>query len=485
MPVFMAGALCVLGFSPFYLFPIPVLALAWLFTRLRETPPRAAAKSGFVFGMGYFGAGVSWIYISMHDFGGMAMPLAAAATLLFCAVLAVFPALAAYGFARWRPPAGWRRILAAAAWWALLEWARGWVFTGFPWLALGYSQVPFSPLAGIAPVLGIYGVTFAAAFTAAVLAEPRRAAGLKKYSVLLLLWGASAGLSMVEWTHPAGAPVSVSLLQGNIPQDVKWRADSLNYSLDTYTALLRRSSGRLTVLPETALPVFRQQLPAEYEALLAAHGRRFGGDVIVGLPEFGSDGGHYFNSAFSFGASPSQRYQKYHLVPFGEYIPLRPVLGWVTEVLKMPLSDFSRGEKYATPMQVAGQRVAVDICYEDVFGEEIIRQLPQATLLVNVTNDAWFGDSTAPWQHMQMSQARALETGRPVLRATNTGATAIIDARGRVTARAPLFKAWVLEDMVQGYDGTTPYVYFGNLPALALIFLALLAGGGVLPRYFR
>ena len=476
VPFLLAGAACVLGFAPFYLFFLPLLALAWLFARLRDASPRAAAVRGGVFGMGYFGAGVSWIYVSLHDYGGMAAPLAGLATLLFCAVLALFPALAAYGLARWRPRPGWGRIFAAAAWWGGLEWVRGWLFTGFPWLALGYSQVRVSPLAGFAPVFGIYGVTFAAALTAALLAEPRRHAGWMKYAALLVLWGAGAGCATVEWTHPVGAPVRVSLLQGNIPQEMKWREDSLDLSLATYRDLLQRASGRLTVLPETALPLFRHQLPASYEARLAGHGRRMGGDVIVGLPEYAADGA-YFNSAFSFGASPAQTYRKYHLVPFGEYIPLRPILGWVTEVLKIPLADFSRGPKRAAPMQVAGQRVAVDICYEDVFGEEIIRSLPEATLLVNITNDAWFGDSTAPWQHLQMSQARALEAGRPLLRATNTGVTAIVDAHGRVAARAPLFTAWLLEGEVTGRRGATPYALFGNLPALALMALAWLWTG--------
>jgi len=208
-------------------------------------------------------------------------------------------------------------------------------------------------------------------------------------------------------------------------------------------------------------------LPDAYRAGLDALGRQNGGDVLTGLPT-GSPDGAYYNSVVSFGSAPGQRYSKVHLVPFGEYIPLKAVWGWVIEVLHIPLSDFARGAVEQRPLAIGGQRVAADICYEDAFGEEIIRQLPQASVLVNVSNLAWFGDSLAPWQHAQMSQMRALETGRMMLRATNTGLTAIIDAKGHVLASLPLFTAGSLSGEIQGYTGSTPYVRWGNAPVLAL-----------------
>jgi apolipoprotein N-acyltransferase len=213
--------------------------------------------------------------------------------------------------------------------------------------------------------------------------------------------------------------------------------------------------------------LFESELPAAYRAQLTAIGEKNGGDILAGLPT-GSLDGAYYNSVISLGRAASQHYHKTHLVPFGEYIPLKAVWGWVITVLHIPLSDFARGEIDQRPLAIGGQRVAADICYEDAFGEEIIRQLPQASVLVNVSNLAWFGDSLAPWQHAQMSQMRALETGRMMLRATNTGLTAIIDAKGRVLASLPLFTTGSLSGAIQGYAGSTPYVRWGNAPVLAL-----------------
>lgn len=475
------GVAAVGGYGPFYFYPLPILALAVLFRLWSGASARQAFLSGLAFGFGFFGAGVSWVYVSMHDFGHMQAPLAALATVLFCAFFALFPASVGWLQARCSSPATARRLLAAAILWAAAEWVRGWLFTGFPWLALGYSQAPFSPLAGFAPVLGVYGVSLVAALSSALLAAGFRRTRpfiLHPSALILLaaLWATGWGLKQVAWTQPTGVPVTVSLLQGDIPQDLKWREDRLEASLATYARLLLASEGKLAVLPETALPLFRHQLPADYEALLEERGRMKGGDVIVGLPEYADDGHEeYYNSAFSFGASAPQVYRKHHLVPFGEYIPFKAVLGWINQILVIPLADFSRGAVDQKPMRVAGQAVAVDICYEDVFGEEIIRQLPEATLLVNISNDAWFGDSVAPWQHLQISQMRALETGRFMLRATNTGMTAIVNQRGEVVRAAEPFTPAVLEGKVQGFGGATPYVRWGNYPALALMALLMAA----------
>jgi len=237
----------------------------------------------------------------------------------------------------------------------------------------------------------------------------------------------------------------------------------------------------LIVLPETALPLFESDLPDFYRAGLVSLGQKNGGDVLTGLPT-GSLSGAYYNSVISLGSAPSQRYHKVHLVPFGEYIPLKAVWSWVIQVLHIPLSDFARGDVKQIPLAIGGQRVAVNICYEDAFGEEIIRQLPEASVLVNVSNMAWFGDSFAPWQHAQMSQMRALETGRMMLRATNTGLTAIIDAKGRVLASLPVFTSGSLSGKIQGYAGSTPYVRWGNTPVLALWGVL---GVGLLGAAFR
>jgi apolipoprotein N-acyltransferase len=468
------GVLAVFGFAPFYFYPLPLLALAGLFHLWTQAPTaRRAALDGFTFGLGFFGAGVSWIYVSLHDFGGMPLAAALAATALFCAVLALFPALTGFLQSRWRGSRAMRLLVLIPALWSLSEWLRGWVFTGFPWLAVGYSQVPVSPLAGFAPILGVYGVSLALAAGAGALAllaerQQRRNALI----ILALLAGCGLALKQVPWVVPVGAPLSVSLVQGNIAQDMKWRPEKARATLETYARLSAASQGQLIVLPETALPMFLADVPPAYLDQLAQLARQRGGDMVVGIPEE-QEAGQYFNSAFSFGSSPSRVYRKYHLVPFGEYLPLRPVFAWVLNILHIPLSDFSRGAEIQQPMLVAGQYLAVDICYEDVFGEEIIRQLPRATLLANLTNDAWFGHSLGPWQHLQIAQMRALETGRFMLRATNTGVTAIIDQHGRVMRLAPVFTATVLEGSAQGFQGATPYVRFGNIPLLLLIALIL------------
>lgn len=485
---FILGLLTVPGFAPFHVFPLPVLTLAVLFHLWRHTPPRHAALTGFFFGLGFFGAGVSWVYVSMHDFGAMPAPLAVAATLLFCAILALFPALAglAQAWGRHRPAV--RMLLLAPALWVAAEWLRGWVFTGFPWLAIGYSQVPASPLAGFAPLLGVYGVSLAVALSAGAVAFAVhvrvKGSTLWIAALLAVFWLAGWGLKQIAWTQRAGDPVSVSLLQGNIPQELKWREERLKSSLDIYQRLALESRSRLIILPETALPVFYDEVPGAYLETLANHARKLGGDMLVGVPE-SRGSGEYYNSAISLGTNPSQAYRKSHLVPFGEYIPLRPVFGWVLEVMHIPLADFTRGSGTQQPMQAAGQSVAVDICYEDVFGEEIIRQLPRATLLVNLSNDAWFGRSLGPRQHLQIAQMRALEAGRYMLRATNTGVTAIINQRGEVTGQAEMFVATALDGQAQGFSGTTPYARFGNVTMLMIVLLMLLLGFGASRRQNR
>jgi apolipoprotein N-acyltransferase len=477
------GALTVLGFAPFYLFFVPALTLAALFHLWRHAGShRAAAWIGFAFGCGLFLTGVSWVYVSMHDFGGMPLPIAVLATLLFCLFLALFPMLVGWLGAWFKGPAAAHLLLILPALWTLLEWVRGWIFTGFPWLAIGYSAAPYGPLAGFAPLVGVYGVSLLTALSAGLLAlayaGAARARALPIFA-LVALWLAGPALQQAPWTQAVGEPVRVSLLQGNIAQDLKWREDRLVSTLDTYRRLTLASPGKLIVLPETALPLFLEQVPPAYLTELSAHARANGGDLVLGVPERSADGRNYYNSVVSLGSSPSQVYRKVHLVPFGEFIPLKPLFGWFIDLMHIPLGDFTRGATTQRPLAVAGQKVAMNICYEDVFGEEIIRQLPEATLLANVSNDAWFGDSIAPRQHLQISQMRALETGRTMLRATNTGMTAIIDQRGRVTAQIDPFHTDALHGEAQGYSGATPYVRWGNLPAL-LAVLVLLGAGALL-----
>jgi len=458
------GALAVLGFAPLAWLPLAPLSLALLFILWRRSPtPRDAAWLGWCWGLGCFLGGVSWVYVSMHDFGGMPAPLAAAATLVFCAYLALYPALAGWLSRRLTTGRAGTDALAFAGAWTLSEWLRGTLFPGFPWLALGYSQAPPSPLAGFAPLLGVYGVGFLVALIAALLVALR---GRGALAVVVLL-AAGLALERVAWTEPIGAPLTVSLLQGNIEQNLKWEPQRQAQSLATYAQLAREHPAQLTVLPETALPLFLDEVPRAYLAELTA-----GGEVLAGVVRRGS-GARYFNAAVALqGGVPGASYAKSHLVPLGEFVP--PGFAWLLALMRIPMSDFSAGPALQPPLALAGQRIAPNICYEDLFGEEIIRALPQATLLINISNTAWFGASLAQPQHLQIAQLRALETGRTMLRATNTGMTAVVGPDGRVQAVLPPFVTDALTAQVQGYGGTTPYVRVGNGLILALAVVSLL-----------
>ena len=462
----LAGAATVLAFAPFGLHPFVLLTLALLIHLWMRAPPQRCALLGFAFGAGLFGAGVSWVYVSLHQFGGMAAPLAVFATLVFCALLALFPAVAGWLQARVPASDAARAVLLIPATWVLCEWMLSWIFTGFPWLALGYSAAGW-PLQGYAPLGGVYMVSFVIVSAAGML---WLLAGQKPrfLVVLLLVIGTGEALRHVAWTVPAGAPVPTALLQGNIEQEMKFHPERAPRILETYARLAEGTQARLVILPETALPAFLDRIAPAYLARLDAVGKRNEGDLLIGVPyRTGRDA--YYNSALSLGVSPRQIYHKVHLVPFGEFVP--PGFRWTLDVLSIPLSDFSRGSFDQPPLEVAGQRVAVNICYEDVFGAEIARSLPEATLLVNMSNVAWFGDSLAPAQHLQIARLRAIETGRMHLTATNTGITAAIDRDGRVLARLEQFTEGRLEIPAQGYAGATPYVRLRDWPVVVACLL--------------
>ena len=490
------GAATVLGFAPFGASELPLLTLAGLFALwLRASSPRSAAALGFAFGFGLFGAGVSWMYIALARFGGMPEALAALAIAVFCAYLALFPAAAGWAALRVAGSSGGARLAAAAGFWTLTEWLRSWLFTGFPWLAAGYAQTR-SFLGGYAPLGGVFLVGMALAGSSALLVyamaalRGRRRNAAAAAAALLLVWIGGPALRSIEWSSPRGAPLAVSLVQGNIEQDIKFEEKYREQTLATYADLVAQTHGRLIVLPESALPMFADEVPADYVSRLRALAQQRNGDLLVGLfffePRSSNEGeDHYFNSVVSLGASSTQVYRKRHLVPFGETIPAKPLVGWfIRSVLHIPLADQTPGPAGQAPLEVAGERVAVNICYEDAFGGELIGELPEATLLVNVTNDAWYGRSLAAEQHDESAAMRALESARPMLRATNTGITSIIDHRGKELARLPWFTRGVLEGSIAGREGATPYVRFGDLPALVLA-AALAAAAGVFARRGR
>jgi apolipoprotein N-acyltransferase len=466
------GASSVLGFAPFdawfAVWPAPTLALAGLFLLLRAAPHAGRAFwLGLAWGAGFFLCGVSWVYVSLSVFGGMAPLAAAAATLAFCLYLSLFPALAGYLFRRLTSADSGPFAAAAlfAGLWMLTEWLRGTLFTGFPWLAIGYSQSPPSPLAGWASVLGVYGLGFVVAMIGGLLAAAwRRPAG---WIAILLLLAGGALLRGMDWTQPHGAPLKVSLLQGNVPQSLKWDPKRLPLSIETYIGLAKANPAALTVLPETAIPLYFSEVPRDVLRSLTTHG-----DALIGVAVGTTDGG-YTNGAVALTPQLVPRaYAKRHLVPFGEYPP--PGFAWFFHFARIPMSNFTAGTSQQAPLDIAGQRIAPNICYEDLFGEELLASLPAATLLVNLSNTAWFGDSLAQPQHLQIARLRALETGRVMLRATNTGMTAMVNPDGSIAAALPPFTTASLVVEAQGRTGMTPYARWGNALALLIAVAAVL-----------
>ncbi len=428
---------------------------------------------GFAFGIGLFGAGASWVYVSLHEFGMMPAPLAALTTAFFCAYLALFPALAGSLQARLELAPTLRATLLIPPLWVLAEWLRGWLLTGFPWLSMGYAQID-TPLSGYAPLLGVFGLSLLIAIAAGALAAAITVKSnylrLGMLTLAAALFAGGALLRLVDWVTPDGEAVPVALIQGNIPQSMKFEPSQYAATLATYQRLIDASEAKLIVLPETAIPRFLDLVDPGYLDSLGDSARRQRADILLGAP-FRNNSGSYFNGVVSLGTSDLQFYAKSHLVPLGEFVP--PEFKWIMGTLRIPLSDFSAGTP-ARPLRAAGVRVGISVCYEDAFGEELIAQLPEATLLANLSNVAWFGDSLAPGQHLQISRMRALETGRNMLRATNTGVTAIIDERGTVLAQLPKFSEGVLLARAQPLGGATPYVRLGNRAVLGISILMLL-----------
>lgn len=502
----LAGAANVFAFAPFRLWPLQILALAWLFNGVIAAPvplgrssTRAYFLRGWLYGFGWSAAGVHWLYISMHDYGGMPSWMAALAVGLLALYLGLYAgaatALAGWLRTRWSSSQPVLGLLMLPALWTLAEWMRGWVFTGFPWLISGYAHTT-GPLAGFAAVGGVYGVGWVAALIAGALAllwQGLRRKGAGSVRIALPLGVAAAlclaglGLRQVQWTSPQGQPITVRLLQGNIPQEMKFSNDALVSTLGMYEQMISAEPADLIATPETAIPLLPQQLPPDYLARIARFAQNSGSHLALGIPL--SDGPQmYANSVLGFGpeagsAAMPYRYDKHHLVPFGEFIP--PGFRWFVDMMNIPLGDMTRGDPLQSPFGVKDQWVLPNICYEDLFGEEIASQLrgayragqPQASVLLNLSNIAWFGNSIALPQHLQISQMRTLETGRPMLRATNTGATAVIVPGGGLDELAPYTRG-VLSAKVQGYAGQTPYILLGNKLVVGLAVLMLLLAWG-------
>ncbi|MCK5877303.1 MAG: apolipoprotein N-acyltransferase [Candidatus Marithrix sp.] len=472
-----SGGILPLAFAPYSIFPVAILTLVILFLLWQNVTPQRAWWRGFLYGIGMFGMGVSWVHISFYQFGGLPMVGAILLTLIFVLITAIYPALLGWFVVRYFPTNKYKILLLPAAW-TLMEWLRGWLFTGFPWLSIGYSQID-SPLNTFAPLLGVYGVSWFTVLTAVLLVciiNFKRQAGL--YIVTFVsLWTVML-LAEVEWTKPIDKPIKVALIQGNIPQEFKWLSGFQLPSMQRYLELSQsQRDADLIIWPETAIPLFYHEIPSYAPGFLEELSREHlehKTDFLIGVPLMKTDG-TYYNTVMSFSDKPSF-YYKNHLVPFGEYIPLQVIFGNLFKLLNIPMSEFSSGAAQQVPLTSVNHSVGISICYEDAFGDLIRNSLPEAKLLVNVSNDAWFGDSIAPHQHLEIARMRALETGRYLLRATNTGISAVINNKGKVIAQSPQFEITALRAEVQPYQGITPYVRFGDnlIVAISLLILILL-----------
>lgn len=473
-----SGALLVLGFAPFSFFPLAVLALLGFFHSLTGATPRAGFWRGWLFGLGLLGFGVFWIRISLNEFGNMDAWVAHLLTALFIGAMALY-----YGLAGWLI----RRLDGGPVWvgpllllpgvYVLLEWLRGWLFTGFPWLNLGYTQIE-GPLAGYAPVAGVYGVSLLVALSGGLLWGLIRWPGRARLAtgfVLAAIWLGGVGLQQVAWTEPSGPAFRASVVQANIPQAVKWAPEAGVMIAQAYLELtLDHLDSDLIVWPETALPDFLHQVRDPLLTPLAERARAEGTEIVLGIPVM-EETGRYYNGLLSIG-SREDLYAKRHLVPFGEFMPFKSWLGPLVQLFEVPMSDFSRGDK-TRPLLAVGQYLAgASICYEDAFPSEVVQALPEAQFLINVSNDAWFGDSLAPHQHLEIARMRALETGRFLLRATNTGISAIVDERGRTMASVPSFVRGGATAEVQPRVGATPFVRFHNWLAIGLALTMIVLG---------
>lgn len=472
----LAGAAWPLAFAPFGLWPVALASLFAIFLLLGEQPRQGMLRA-FLFALGMFGAGAWWVFVSIHQFGGLHWSLAGALTVTMILVLSLYGALFGWLACRFFPVSGaWRWLAALPALWVLLEWVRGWFLSGFGWLSTGYAFTD-APLGGLSPVGGLHLVSWSAALTAGIFAYllrvrprwPRAGAAL---ALGLVVWGGAALLERHEFHRSAGDLLSVALIQGNVGQDLKWEPAQLLPTIRLYDGLTADHwDADIVVWPEAALPALRLQL-TDYLETLDEIARTRDTGVIMGMLVWNRAEDIYYNGVIALGQGEGE-YFKRHLVPFGEFFPVPALVRSWLRMMNLPYSDFTRGARLQSPLQVAGHRVAASICYEAAYGATMIRDASTANLLVNVSNDAWFGDTIAPHQHLQIVRQRAREAGRWMMRATNTGITAVIGPDGRVTARLPQFAVGVLRTEVQPLTGTTPYARFSDVPVVILMGLLL------------
>ncbi len=476
------GALVPLSFAPFntissffsYLIFIP---LALFFQQLLWTETlKQAFYRGLVFGVGLFSVGVSWLYVAIHDFGGAHWTLAAFFTGIFILFLSLFYASFAW-FVVWLKN---KKIVSLKilgllyipVFWLFFEWLRSWILTGFPWIIVGYPMIE-TPISAYAPVFGIYGLSYLVIVISSLLIAP-----LKPYIRMLsiaAIFIVGLLLAQIQWSEKEGSPLSVTLIQGNVNQSVKWDRIQLEKTKQLYTRLSREqwSKSDLIVWPENAIPTFYHDLKYTFYRQLTDMARTSNTELITGLPFYDEKKQKYYNASMNFGGSQSGVYYKTHLVPFGEYVPFASLIRNIMQLFNMPMSSFSVGDSKQKPLIIKDYPVVMTLCYEDIFAQDIISHIPEAKFMINLSNNGWYGDSFAPHQHLEMARMRALETSREIIRSTTSGISALIDAQGQIKVQGPQFETAVIKGSIQPRSGITLYVFWGNYPLLAFMFIVL------------
>jgi len=476
----LAGAATTLAFAPFDLSWLVFITLAVAFALWNTLPLRQATISGWLFGMGLQCSGISWIFYSLHTHGSAPAYFAVLLIFLLSCYLSLYTGLAVYVVRRFMPSSvSVRMILLLPMSWIVFEWLQGYIMTGFAWMQLGYSQIDL-PLSGYAPVIGNHAVGGLVAVSAGALvlsisyiSSSNNRALLSLAVGVVLLWSTGALLKTVDWTQPEGDPIRVSVIQGNIAQSDKWKLHMKQPTLDLYRQLtLQQQDVDLVVWPETAVPDYLHRVQP-YLQQLRAEMKKKEADLLLGL--FIKTDGRLLNSVVN--VSNDDVFHKRHLVPLGEYIPLRVLIEFFNRFVKIPMSDIASGDDDQALMTVADVPAGVTICFEEAFARDVIRDLPEARLLVNVSNDAWFEDSHEPHQHHAIARMRALEAGRYMIRSTNTGITSLIGPHGEVIEQLPQFETAVLRGEVQPLSGATPFVRWGDWMIIVICVSVMLALG--------
>lgn len=471
-----AGSFLPLAFAPFGYYPIGVIApaiLLWLWTKASS---RQALLYGLLFGIGFFGFGVSWVYISIHTYGNATILTGILITGAMVLFLALFPAFQGYLLNRLFPANNLRKLLLAfPASWVLFEWMRTWILSGFPWLLLGCSQID-SPLRGYVPIVGeaglAYFVTLSAGMLVSLFLIRKNWYRLIVIVAAIALWSGGWLLNFVHWVKPNGLSLKVSLVQGNIPQQQKWDPKQLDQILATYTRLTNKNlDSDLVVWPEGAIPAYPQEIKT-YLRVLQAAAKFEHKTIFSGIPIYDPATKRSYNGAMALGLARGI-YLKQHLVPFGEYLPFKAILSWLPNYFTIPMSGYSSGPKHQKPIIVNGVVIAPFICYEIAYAGLVLSHFPRANLLITLCDDSWFGKSIAAAQHVAIARMRSMETGRYQLLSTNTGISAIIDARGKIIATAPEFQEYVLTATVKGMHGLTPWVSYMHYFVLWLMLILL------------